>query len=187
MSGVSTLRTSILIILLIIAGVAALLGLSTWPSRSPVDLRVVSSRPLDKMNGKEFMLVTLAISNRGRTRFLFGPVEEIHAMVGGRWTEVYQDFDGGHVDAGSKFQKRLVLPGGAESIRLQFNYRFDPNSPTRMAELLGKLGPTAEKLVFYTPWLGKRVWPDNYGYDGRSLKQITVEAKIPPSASKPDV
>jgi hypothetical protein len=108
-------------------------------------------------------------------------------MVGGRWTEVDQDFGGGYLDAGGKFQKRLVLPGGAESIRLQFNYQFDPNSRTWMAELLWKLGPTPAKFVVYTPWLGKRVFPSNYGDYGWNLKKITVETKIPPSASKPDV
>ncbi len=173
-------------ILVVIAGVTALLGLFTLPSRSPFELKLFSSKPLGMTNGKEFIQVTLQFINRDKSGLWF-TTEEIQAKVGGRWIAVFSDLGGGAVVGGGKLQKRLILPAEADAIRLEFSYQFYNYRPTWMAVFLshsGGLGRMAERLVHKIPFLGRLVWPQPPQY--MRSGDITIEVEIPPRASKPN-
>ena len=118
------MRKFLAIVLLVIVGAAGSLVLLNRAPRAPLDLEVVSSRPLDKMNGKEFILVTLAIKNRTRDAVIFDKIDDIQAMVRGDWIEVDQSFTVPIQVADKDFQKRFVVPGGAEACRLRCDYRL---------------------------------------------------------------
>jgi hypothetical protein len=177
-------RTFIVIILFATTGLAAVLGLSRWPSRAPVELKLVSATPIGSVNGKEFMLLTLTISNRDSHSIVFNPVEDIEAKVGGRWIGVDQEFRGQLIAAGRKIQKSLFLPGGAKECRLRFRFHsWNHQSDTWMSQLLRRLGPKAVRFVAKSQLLGKWVWPDEWN---TGWKEVTLAVTIPPSAGAPD-
>ena len=109
------MRKFLAIVLLVIVGAAGSLVLLNRAPRAPLDLEVVSSRPLDKMNGKEFILVTLAIKNRTRDAVIFDKIDDIQAMVRGDWIEVDQSFTV-PIQVADKDDLRLVaaIRAGAE-------------------------------------------------------------------------
>ncbi len=166
------------VFLLAAAAVAAFLVLSASPSRSPVEFKLVSSKPVGNVNGKEFTLLTLSISNQNGVTIVFNPVD-FQAKVRGQWIDVDQPFGDVNMKAGETVQQPLCVPEGVEACRLRFSFRLMYPPATWMERLVGRSGPRAERLVAKSPWLREWVWPGQWG-EPRRKKIISLEVEIPP-------
>lgn len=175
----------------VIGGTAALLAMTLWPPRSPVELRVVGVEPSSTIyyGGKKAMLVTLSVVNSDSI-FVCYDIPAWEANVGGHWIEL-QRFPGitgmttgGGMTPGVKREEKLLMPGGTEECRVRLCY----SSGTWKSRLMARIGPTGQRWVAKSQWLHKRVWPDPYeAADMQLWKSNTVQFAIPPSDCKPGV
>jgi hypothetical protein len=175
-------RKFIAIILLIVVGASGSWVLYNRPQRSPIELQVVSSTPLDSTNLNEFMLVTLSLSNRVSEYVVLESKVLTQAKVGGDWIEVDRSFYVNPViGPGGNIQKSLTFPAGATVGRLQFKYTFIYYRPgTWRHRLLRRLLPMVEGVAVVSSWV--RNW---YEAKVSELKEIVIEVEIPQNPSQP--
>ena len=177
------MRKVVIIFFLVAAGIATFLALLAVPSPTPLELKLVSAKPIGCVNGKNYMLLTVNIINRSRISITHGWAEDVQSKVQGQWIDVDQGFDLSWVSMGQSIQKRFCVLEGAEAFRLRFHYYVDYQQPVSpRQQMLEKLGPWAVSLVRKSPPLRK--WIADELEPGQ--RQMTLDVEIPPRAGTSD-
>jgi hypothetical protein len=115
----------ITILSLIVAGAGGLITLALWPSRPPVDVRVISSEPAQIYDdaGVEMALVTLVFSRPVDETWIVVASAEAEAKVAGRWMALPDTLSLGSLGGGSQTEPALILmPGGTQRCRIRLKY-----------------------------------------------------------------
>lgn len=166
------------------AGVLALVAAAFWPSRCPVDVKLVrmeGSGVVDD-DGTEAWLLTLSISNRSGGVLNF-PREKpgADASVNSLWVGAQSISAIDDLMPGKEKELLVVVPFRADSCRLQIRYLAEPLK-LRLTRALGTLGMWRHS---WSRALGKRVFPVGWvqplrsDYVGRSPRWRLVSPEVP--------
>ncbi len=167
-------------------GLVGLLVATSWPSRCPVDLKLVGMAPSGTMDddGSESWLVTLSISNcSAGVLFVAREWLNAEAKVANHWVEAADLESLGDLPRHGTREVLILAPFRADACRLHINYLPEPLH-LRLMKLSAKLGlwrhawyRALALRVFPVGWLE----PLRSDYVGRSphWRRMSPEVMLP--------